>query len=377
MIEMRAQRFNFVECKVTHFVSVIACAFFLLLGFASDAYAQSCRAAQNTVRQIERNRDFRNLNSNTETAQKLGGELAQLERAFVRAGCQQTLNEGNRLSRQCQTAARQITRGRSNLQTLERLVNSGRALVRQRDQLIAQLNSGSCSSSATTQTQSRNIFEQIFDALNGNNLGAGEIAEDSVPTYFGNTVRSVCVRVSDGYYWPLSYSTVPDYLSADQQQCQAMCPNTDVDLYYYKNPGQGPNDMVNLNGSPYTALPSAFGYRTSYDVALKCNVNTQVARIDVVDVNGDTRPMMTIDELTLPLPLRDPRNQSQARVVLAAEYVAPVPLPRKRPNFEAGETQVRAVIVQAADVTTIEVGGKTVRLVGAETPYIQLAAADS
>ncbi len=38
----------------------------------------------------------------------------------------------------------------------------------------------------------------------------------------------------------------------------------DVDLYYYRNPGQEPEQMINLYGEPYTSLPTAFAYRTAY-----------------------------------------------------------------------------------------------------------------
>ncbi len=39
---------------------------------------------------------------------------------------------------------------------------------------------------------------------------------------------------------------------------------------YYDNPGQEPEQMVNLQGEPYTALPTAFAYRTAYDRANSC-----------------------------------------------------------------------------------------------------------
>ena len=41
-------------------------------------------------------------------------------------------------------------------------------------------------------------------------------------------------------------------------------PGLDVDLYYYDNPGQEPEQMVNLQGEPYKSLPTAFAYRTDY-----------------------------------------------------------------------------------------------------------------
>lgn len=343
----------------------------IVLSSVAAAEAQSCRDVQNTIRSIERNRDFRNYNRNAQSLATLENDLSRLSRAFVSGGCQDALNSGQNLSRECRNAASQLRRGQNNLQALQRLVASGQQLAAQRDQLIQQLNSGQCNSSATVQTQDRNIFQQIFDALSGNGLGSQVIEEE--PSYIGRTVRSVCVRVSDGYYWPMSFSTVPEYLSDDLSRCQAMCPNEAVDLYYYHNPGEEPRDMINLSGSPYTALPAAFSYRENYDVSLKCSLtDTQAGRIEISQVDGASRPILIQGEFSIPLPLRDPRHLTDAPVIIEASYEPPIPLPRPRPNLEAGETQVRAVVVRDAELRVIEVGGKNVRLVGPETPYAQL-----
>ena len=55
----------------------------------------------------------------------------------------------------------------------------------------------------------------------------------------GNTIRTVCVRMTDGY-WPISYATTRDYVAQDTQACQARMPrDQQVDLYFYDNPGPG------------------------------------------------------------------------------------------------------------------------------------------
>lgn len=340
-----------------------------LLLFAESAEAQSCRQVQDSIRSIERNRDYRNYTRNAQTFATLQNDLARLQRSFVDAGCQQALNAGQNLSRECRTAASQIRRGQNNLQALQNMVASGQQLAQQHDALAAKLQSGDCTSSATV--TNRNIFQQIFDSLSGNGLGSETIQEDQ--TYIGRTVRSVCVRISDGYYWPISFSTVPEYLSDDLGRCQAMCPNEAVDLYYYHNPGEGPGDMINLSGSPYSALPAAFSYRQNYDLSLRCNLTSiDSGRIEISTVDGESRPILTMGDLTIPLPLRDPRHLADVPVIIEASYTPPIPLPRPRPDLEAGETQARTAVVQNAELRIIDVGGKTVRLVGPVTPYAQL-----
>ncbi len=62
---------------------------------------------------------------------------------------------------------------------------------------------------------------------------------------FGNgTYRTLCVRTCDGFYFPISFSTTSDRFPADAQTCQSMCPGAEATLFYYPNPGGGPENMV-------------------------------------------------------------------------------------------------------------------------------------
>jgi hypothetical protein len=78
------------------------------------------------------------------------------------------------------------------------------------------------------------------------------------------------VRTCDGFYFPISFSTVPGQFQADAATCQAMCPGTDTVLYTHRNPGEDTDQMVSLDGQPYTSLPNAYKFRTSYDKSCTC-----------------------------------------------------------------------------------------------------------
>jgi hypothetical protein len=80
----------------------------------------------------------------------------------------------------------------------------------------------------------------------------------------------VCVRSCDGYYFPISYSTVQSRFADDQRTCQRECPATDAQLYTYRNPGEDINQAVSLAGQSYTALPTAFQYRKEFNAACSC-----------------------------------------------------------------------------------------------------------
>ncbi|MEW6255619.1 MAG: DUF2865 domain-containing protein [Pseudomonadota bacterium] len=72
-----------------------------------------------------------------------------------------------------------------------------------------------------------------------------------------------CVRLCDGKYFPLSGAGDP------QTQCAALCPKADTRVYR----SVSAIDTAEHDGSPYTALPTAFRYRTTLDNACSCTGN--------------------------------------------------------------------------------------------------------
>lgn len=85
----------------------------------------------------------------------------------------------------------------------------------------------------------------------------------------GNSYRTVCVRLCDGYFFPISFATTPDRFARDEAACRSTCRSA-ARLYVYPNPGGEPEQMVSVDGQPYSALSSAFLFRTKYDAACTC-----------------------------------------------------------------------------------------------------------
>ncbi len=83
------------------------------------------------------------------------------------------------------------------------------------------------------------------------------------------TYRTVCVRLCDGYFWPISFSTTEEHFDRDQAKCEKSC-GSPAKLYVYKNPGGEPETMANRDGQPYSRLKTAFLFRTKYDAQCKC-----------------------------------------------------------------------------------------------------------
>lgn len=86
----------------------------------------------------------------------------------------------------------------------------------------------------------------------------------------GSTYRTYCVRLCDGYYFPVSFQTTADNFERDEATCAASC-GSPARLFVHVMPGGGPGTMVSLAGLPYTGLKTAFQFRVKYDAQCRCN----------------------------------------------------------------------------------------------------------
>lgn len=89
-------------------------------------------------------------------------------------------------------------------------------------------------------------------------------ARVSTPKY-----RTLCVRLCDGAYFPVSYSTSAGNFARDEEICQRSC-TSPAKLYVYKNPGEEVDQMHDIGGEPYSKLSTAFLFRTTYDASCTC-----------------------------------------------------------------------------------------------------------
>lgn len=84
-----------------------------------------------------------------------------------------------------------------------------------------------------------------------------------------NTFATMCVRLCDGFYFPVSHATTRDRFTEDDRKCKSSC-GSDARLFVFRNAGGSPEDMQDLKGDSYSRLKTAFLYRTTYDAACKC-----------------------------------------------------------------------------------------------------------
>jgi hypothetical protein len=102
------------------------------------------------------------------------------------------------------------------------------------------------------------------------------------------TYRTVCVRLCDGYYFPVSFSTLPNHFQRDADMCQSKCA-APAELYYHQNPGGAVEQMVSASSNqPYTSLKSAFRYRKEYVQGCSCKQAEYTPSTERPDRKADT-----------------------------------------------------------------------------------------
>ena len=95
------------------------------------------------------------------------------------------------------------------------------------------------------------------------------------PAAASGTYRTLCVRTCDGFYFPISYSTVPSKFADDEKTCQRLCPAAEVALYSHRNPGEDVAQAVSASGRLYSELPNAFAYRKQFNPSCSCKAAGQ------------------------------------------------------------------------------------------------------
>jgi hypothetical protein len=137
------------------------------------------------------------------------------------------------------------------------------------DDIIRELARNSCGQQYITEARKRDGFRNPFSDWDED----GDSPRGSA-NQFGNlpfaTYRTLCVRLCDGYYFPVSFSTLPNHFQRDSDACQSQCA-APAELYYHQNPGGSVEQMVSANNQqPYTGLKSAWRYRKEYVHGCSC-----------------------------------------------------------------------------------------------------------
>src|SRR3977135_2128447 len=216
-----------------------------------------------------------------DAASKQQGELDRVTSQAKRMGCDSSgffsLFSGQ--SAQCGPVNNQIQQMRANLEqittSLERLRGGfgGGERDSQRRSVPAALAQNNCGPQYGNAARGPGSFLESLFGNNNNNNNPMTPGVDLGPQ--SGTYRTVCVRTCDGFYFPISFATVPARFPDDERTCKNLCPAAEASLFSYRNPGEDMNQAVSINGQPYSSSPNAFRYRQEFNPSFACKAAGQ------------------------------------------------------------------------------------------------------
>jgi uncharacterized protein DUF2865 len=190
---------------------------------------------------------------------------------------------------QCKDLARQLDGSKRRLSDLDAqrqdiLGSSGRSY---QNDIIRELARNNCGANYTDMARrsggsSGGMWED--EESSGGNTWNPQAANGA------QTYRTLCVRLCDGFYFPVSFSTLPSHFSQDADACTSKCA-APTELYYYPNPGGTVEQSVALKTQePYTRLKFAFRYRKEYVNGCSCKTAEYVPPEGTPDKKAEAAP---------------------------------------------------------------------------------------
>lgn len=191
--------------------------------------------------------------------------------------------------------------------------------ARQRTDILRQLGQNDCgpqyASYANSAQRPRNFFERLFNPENRvyeqqqnvARVPAQDPGYTAAPAtergFGGGNYRTLCVRTCDGYYFPISFATRRGNFATDEATCRQMCPSANVALYAHRNPGQVSTDARStVDETPYSALSTAFAYRTSFNPSCTCGSPTSLQALNGGYDPASLTELPALVEATPPVP---------------------------------------------------------------------------
>ena len=81
--------------------------------------------------------------------------------------------------------------------------------------------------------------------------------------------RTLCVRMCDGYYFPVSYRATRGRMYRDSKICESSC-DCETKLFYLPSSSSDIKQATDLSGQSYSRLENAFAYRTAWNASCTC-----------------------------------------------------------------------------------------------------------
>lgn len=170
---------------------------------------------------------------------------------------------------------RDAKRDLMNLRDERAAIRDSRTDGNNRNRLIEELAHNNCGDQYRYEAQRNSSGNWFGGGGIGDFLGVpsrpkprpADAQSDQIQPY--TTYRTMCVRLCDGFYYPVSFSTLPSNFPQDANACRTGCA-APAELYVYRNPGGEVEQMISPDGKPYDGLTNAWRFRKEFIKGCSC-----------------------------------------------------------------------------------------------------------
>jgi hypothetical protein len=231
--------------------------------------------------------DWQRNNSPQEAVGRIDQQLDELQRnrriaetEADRRNCYEDMflfGRSLRRTRDCIQLDSDIENFRRNISNLrqqrEGMTNSANRRMRRED-LVAELARNGCGENYAREHESRRRSTSFFSLWEDEDSSFDRGYANTPPAAGQSNLpfasyRTMCVRTCDGFYFPISFSTLGSRFPEDESKCKTQCA-APAELYVYKNPGEEVEQMVSITGEPYNNLKNAWRHRKQYIKGCSC-----------------------------------------------------------------------------------------------------------
>lgn len=171
-----------------------------------------------------------------------------------------------RLDKKIRSARRSLSAIHHQLNRTENAKSSKR---HRQDKIIRALARNKCGRHYEREARKRNGFGNWFS--NGFFAPPQNRYDQRHDQFQFATHRTLCVRLCDGYYFPISFATTSNRFSQDQDMCQSRCA-APARLFTHPNPGGTAEQMNSVDGISYESLANAWRFKKEYVKGCSCKV---------------------------------------------------------------------------------------------------------
>lgn len=232
------------------------------------------------------------------------------------------------------------------------------------DSLLAQVDS--------TRAQIDIVQRQSFMAADPNyrarRIADIEFSLDAAncPSPLGGRTTTVCVRLCDGYFFPIGYGSDESEYERDARLCMLRCPNQQTELFVRRG-GDTPIAEAEsaITGDAYIELANAFLYEADYNPACGCLPADGRVSIGMVGLGERFENRLTV----APPPSEDAVAERPSYPPIGPRRPEPSEDPSTVENRAGGLVATRLQLQPIASDTLVSDAG--VRLVGPAFMYAQ------